>query len=946
MRKLSVLCVLVLMVLAGLYLGRTQRQVRAQASSPALADASVASVLIRFGLTDTEPRAWDGSLAVEGGELLALRNWRPRPEDRITGPDSWKLDTTRGVNFRLRAWEEEPAHGPRPYLLIPGIVVDVRGSSATRIRVTTVNGSFTVEPFSLLPGQARSFLDGAVTAERVPTAELVSGPGYQNDYATLVAEPGGQLWVAWVAYNGWKNQVQVRHFDGKRWGQIETISGDHSDIFLVKAARDGNGAIWFVWSAQVNHNFDLYARSYRAGQWSTIQRLTEAPQPDIFPAVATDARGHLWVAWQGFRNGSSDIFVRKFDGSSWSPEERVSSSPANDWEPAIAADSKGRVYVAWDTYDKGNYDVVVRRYENGTWSDLPPLAETPKFEAHVSLACDKQDRLWVAWNESGTQWGKDTGFLLNRQGTRLYQSRWMAVAVLGNDGWREPVANLEESLPAELRGYNDLPTLQVDGHGRVWVLFRHRQPRVVDTPSSAPMHRAAWTIYATTYEGDHWSRPMEIPCSQGRTDMRIGATAGIDGDLVLAWPTDNRDFEEFLFQRAEVYVARLPRLPGAAGPAQLRPRVPEDIATFPLHPNESQDLERIRAYTIESGGRKYKIYRGDTHRHTEFSHDGNNDGSLIDTYRYALDAVNLDFLMVSDHNSLGGPDVEYVNWILQQMADVFRIDGRFTPLFGYERSVPYPNGHRNVIFAVRGRPTLPIPPEETKGKVGAAALYEYLKKYGGICISHTSATNMGTDWRDNDPEVEPLVEIYQGDRVSAEYEGAPKAAWGGKPSTAPGGFRPLGYVWNAWAKGYKLGVQASSDHLSTHISYACTLAEEFTREGLVQAMKRRHSYGATDNIILDYRLRTPDGKEYLQGDIVSAGRGYKLWVKVIGTAPIRQIDIIKNNRFVLTRHPLQQEVTLEYQDVDITPGESYYYVRVQQADDQMAWSSPIWVTVK
>ena len=29
-----------------------------------------------------------------------------------------------------------------------------------------------------------------------------------------------------------------------------------------------------------------------------------------------------------------------------------------------------------------------------------------------------------------------------------------------------------------------------------------------------------------------------------------------------------------------------------------------------------------------------------------------------------------------------------------------------------------------------------------------------------------------------------------------------------------------------------------------------------TREALLDAMKRRHSYGATDNIVLDYRLQT------------------------------------------------------------------------------------------
>lgn len=161
-------------------------------------------------------------------------------------------------------------------------------------------------------------------------------------------------------------------------------------------------------------------------------------------------------------------------------------------------------------------------------------------------------------------------------------------------------------------------------------------------------------------------------------------------------------------------------------------------------------------------------------------------------------------------------------------------------------------------------------------------------------------------------------------------------------ASAPGGFKPAGYVWKAWAKGYKLGIQAASDHLSTHISYACTLATEFTREGLLDAMRKRHSYGATDNIILDYRMQT-GGKEYLQGDIARAPGDLKLSVKVIGTMPIRQIDIVRNNKFVHTRQPLEKEVSFTFVDNQPASGESYYYVRVIQVDDQMAWSSPIWI---
>ena len=708
--------------------------------------------------------------------------------------------------------------------------------------------------------------------------------------------------------------------------------------------RDRNGHAWAVWAAQVDGNFDLYARRFDGKQWSGVERLTDDPQPDVYHNLATDSTGNLWVVWQGFRNGRSDIFARRYDGAKWSAAEKVSTSPANDWEPAIAADGRGNVYVAWDTYDKGNYDVTMRSFSGGQWAAPEPVAATPKFEAHVSLACDKAGRVWAAWNESGFEWGKDSGFLVKKEATRLYQWRAIGTAVYANGTWQETASGLTASLPPAMREYNDFPVLQADASGRMWLFFRHRQVRFRGLLDYAPGHRAAWEVFGVSYAGDRWSAPVALPFSQGRTDVRGGFANDGKGNLWASWHTDNRDFEEFLFGRTDVYAGRVPLPTGApAGPALTARVVPKLTVLSTSHGNEAEDLQRIRNYSITSGGKTYRIYRGDTHRHTEFSMDGNTDGTLQQTYRYAMDAASLDYLGVSDHNGDAGPDNPYVRWLQQQMCDVLMLPRTFTPLYGYERSLNYPNGHRNVMFATRGIATLPIPQEERQAKVGAKPLYEYLKRYGGIAISHTSASNMGTDWRDNDPDVEPLVEIYQGDRVSAEYEGAPKAAFTGNPAAAPGGFRPAGYVWNAWAKGYKLGVQASSDHISTHISYACTIATDFTRAGLIDAMKQRHSYGATDNIVLDYRMQA-GGREYLQGDIVKAAGDFKLSVKVIGTRPVRQIDIIRNNQFIHTVQPMKADVSFTYIDNQAPAGDSYYYVRVMQVDEQMAWSSPIWLT--
>lgn len=927
-----------------------------QRSSPAPAagaplDDSVVSVRLRLGVNDSQPRPWDGSLTVSGGQLVQVRNWHPRPGDETAG-SAWKLATRKGPNFVWRPWEREPLTGPVPYVTVPGVIVDVRGARA-RLRVQTKNGSFDVD-CARLPA---TFLNGAVVADRVPAAQRLSADEGQHDFAAAVALPDGTVWTAWVAWRDGRNRILARRYAGGRWEDIREVTAQPGDIFLVKLGRDGAGRVWAVWSEQVNNNWDLYARRFDGSSWSAVERISEDSQPDIFHNVATDSNGHLWVVWQGFRGGKSDIFARRHDGTSWAAAERVSTSPANDWEPAVAAGGGGRVWVAWDTYDKGNYDIAVRSFQNGKWSGVSPIADTPKYEAHVALACDNQDRLWAAWDESGMQWGKDTGFLVKKEATPLYESRWISVAVNAGGGWQEPVAALQPAMPDELRQYNDLPQLVSDGAGRVWLFFRHRTLRIRDLPSNTPAHRAAWEIFATTYSGSRWAEPVAVPFSQGHQDMRAGFASDGRGNVWAAWPTDNRDFEEFLFQHADVYAARLPRPAGAAPEApRLQPRVQPKLSTWTRHADEAGDLRRIRAYTIQSGGRTYRIYRGDTHRHSEFSMDGHNDGSLYEAYRYALDAAELDYLGTTEHNGSGGPDIPYINYILQQAADVFFVPGSFTPVFAYERSLSYPNGHRNVVFAKRGNPTLPIPPEEQKAKVGAARLYEYLRRYGGIAISHTSATGMGTDWRDNDPEVEPLVEIYQGDRVSAEYEGAPKAAHRGDPTSAPGGFRPLGYVWNAWAKGYKLGVQASSDHLSTHLSYACTIAGDFTRQGLLDAMKARHNYGATDNIVLDYRMQS-GGREYIQGDIVKAPEGdVKLVVRVLATAPIRQIDVIRNNRFIHTRtetapgadaaqrSPLEKEASFTYIDNQPLSGESYYYVRVIQADENIAWSSPIWIT--
>jgi hypothetical protein len=292
-----------------------------------------------------------------------------------------------------------------------------------------------------------------------------------------------------------------------------------------------------------------------------------------------------------------------------------------------------------------------------------------------------------------------------------------------------------------------------------------------------------------------------------------------------------------------------------------------------------------------------------------------------------------------DHDNGGAR--EYSWWTTQKLSAIFNTAGKFVSMYSYERSVAYPEGHRNVVFAQRGIRPLPRLPKMADDSTGRAPdtqmLYRYLKQFDGVVASHTSGTNMGTDWRDHDPQTEPVVEIYQGDRQNYEMPGAPRS---NSENDSIGGWRPKGFINLALEMGYKMGFQASSDHISTHLSYCNVLARDLTREAILDGLKKRHVYGATDNILADVR-----SGDHIMGDSFTTRALPELRVKLAGTAPFAKVVVIKDNRYVYTTEPKKASVEFSWKDNSPAAGKtSYYYVRGEQADGNIVWASPMWIT--
>lgn len=343
-------------------------------------------------------------------------------------------------------------------------------------------------------------------------------------------------------------------------------------------------------------------------------------------------------------------------------------------------------------------------------------------------------------------------------------------------------------------------------------------------------------------------------------------------------------------------------------------------------------------------------------------------------YQWARDVAGLHFAAITDHDL----KLTHTEWLQTiEQARLFTAPGHFVAFPGYEwgdsSGMAMNYGHRHVVYRrsrIRGVEPVPLlrccePPTHTAPGL-YAALRATVPLADVLVVPHHTARGGGQTWMNwdyFDPELERVCEVFS-IWGSSEYSGEPYPIEylpsGGYFGTAEARGH---HLQDGLARGYRFGFTAGSEshdgrpglalvhgpHLISETDFLAppgitgVWAEEFTRDGIFDALRARRCYGTTGaRIVVRFALGdTPMGGEVAVRDLSGPP---EFTVQVIGTTAIARCELVRNNQVIDRASAPGLDLAVTLSDYRPAQAGDYYYLRVAQADGQMAWASPIFIT--
>jgi len=321
----------------------------------------------------------------------------------------------------------------------------------------------------------------------------------------------------------------------------------------------------------------------------------------------------------------------------------------------------------------------------------------------------------------------------------------------------------------------------------------------------------------------------------------------------------------------------------------------------------------------------FNVYYGHLHNHSNVS-DGTNTPDAA--YNYARNTAKLDFFSLADHSSA----IEATEWsAIKAAVDKYNLDGVFTAFRGFEWTENV-LGHVAVINSENYISI--VSPTNT-----FAGFCNWLNDNECVAFFNHPGRNNSTGLEFGHFATTPTDKI-----VGMEL-------WN-KTDRFPVYYYTDGYYANdgnkSWfdeaiERGWKIGASGSEDNHSgtwgtATPSKLAVLAAANTQTDIYNALKAKRFFTTYDlNLALSFKI---GGNE--MGSIISAGTlSFNILASDVDNELFTQVQLLKNGSVIQTWTPNVSTVNISG-EMTFATGE-YYYIRVKQADNDEAISSPIWI---
>ena len=775
--------------------------------------------------------------------------------------------------------------------------------------------------------------ESTATLLKADTSPLVLGNGYRYSNGSrqiapaLALEPhGGRLWTSWTEQAKDREAIFLRPFSIQEgtWGpalevnEPDSVDGNtyESDIAFI------DGQLVAVWSQVSRTGWSVHARAIdpATSKGAPAQRLSGSAEGEFHahPVIAV-AGERLLVVWQAQRRGYKTYAVLgcfvAADGRPIGDVFEVASDPDRDCcHPAVAAaPDGGTLAVAFDRQDRAgtqNIYLVTIDARNGHCSAPRPVSNHPATSVAPALAYSPDGEwLYVVWHT-------------NRRGEDGWDiPRWYRLAALRtrDDTWHtspdqpEP-ASLDER--GTVQGF-ELVRVVVSPGGVVCVLGR-------------ASHNFHVQYYSTEGRSPIYRLPDDGWGGRGRLLRGVFDSGG------ALWVA-RRDLGTSVLHRIDGFAA-------LAGPP------PIEANSEPTR-SQTRSLTRVTSRyewpKPEGPAENLHLYFGDIHGHS-WQSDGMGDPE--ESYLRARDVFRDDFHALTDHDHFIQKRLTDAQWEEQKvMAEHYAVGGEFATLFGQEWTTartgnPHGWGHFNIYAT---DPAIPLFDHTEARYRDLPDLYTNLRAHRAIAIPHHIGWT-GIPWDALDADLTPVVEICSV-HGAYEYEG-------NDPIRHRGGMHGC-FLRDGLARGLRVGVVGGSDQHGLIWQHGVcwkrdvyragltgVWAPELNRTTLLDAMRARRTF-ATTGVKLHLFFAVNDA---LMGATIETDKPPTIQVDVAVPPVEGRLDwfeVVRNGATISRCGSEGLRTRQTFVDDDCPTGKTaYYYVRVKLIDNNMAWSSPVWVT--